>query len=466
MAFIEVNIDGESRKYEYTESIQGDPAYNINDDTVAIIKESKQEDLENEIEWIDAFKPYMECFLTPEKDKAKETERKYKVRAVMCVFEEFVNSEDDYELAKSIIDNLDSKIDSKIQEFKDDDNLYKSVCAAGHKLKNGDIKEIYWTKGQRMIRVRNSRVNGLTIWYPRQVVEQQIRREAAEAQQEPNKMAREAELKIFEKKFWDENGSLTAGIDDFNKKCNVGFFEDNDILDSSLGAQFLRYSSESAFGAGISWTDKIEAKASAKAEGSFALAQAQGSFSVHLPNEDGFGLMQFLKQEAPDFVKDDFTEIFMKVTLTTTGSAFLGACASVSLDLGVSVTEDKKAEGVAQAGVEIFAGAKAQAEAKFSIDTMFVEDDKLDVVRKKTGTVKERGNKIISSKGLGEWSSLGDASLGAYGAVGVGFEATFKCGYINSVGFYYQAKIGATLNTFIKYHLIIMDLKGLFGILR
>ncbi len=464
MAYLQLDFEDEIHNVEWEERIKGDVAYNINDDTVAVIRESKQEQFVREADWMDAFKPYLALLTQTESDKEKEADRKYKVQATLWLFDEYINAFSDSD-AQDIIDNLESRINAKVEEFKNDEQTYKSVCSKKHSIKNGDVKEVFWVKGQRMVRVRNSMVNGLTIWYPRKEVELQLQRESQQQIEQnnssPSKIAREAEIKIFEKKFWEADGGLIASVEDFNKTCNVGFFNDNKKLDSSLGAQFLRYSTESSAGANLNWADERKITIGAKSEGSFSLAECQGSFSIQLPNEDGLGIMQLLKREAPSFMDDDYTEVFFKVSLTTTGSAFVGACASVSVDMGLSLSskeaedsqlasarinrqEENDAEIFAGAsgGVDLFVGGKAQAEVKFSMDTMFVEDAKLDVVRAKTKTVGERGDAVISSKDCGvKWETLGEATIGAFAAWGYGISACFKLGYTDGV-FGYQMKAG------------------------
>ena len=59
MAHIELEIEGQTKKYEYEESIQGEVVYDINTNEVGIIREDQRSTFKQEVDWMDAFAPEM-----------------------------------------------------------------------------------------------------------------------------------------------------------------------------------------------------------------------------------------------------------------------------------------------------------------------------------------------------------------------------------------------------------------------
>ena len=457
MADIKVDIDGESRQYSYDEITDGYPVLNVGTDEVGILDPSFYEEMEKETARMEKFIPFMGCILKQEEDEAREQSRLFRTHAVILTYKEFLEAADDA-TSDQIVNNLADKVEEKERQLKDKEAFYASVIAKGYDISSDVHAEILKVRGKdalagaRMVRVRSEKIKNHCRWFHRD----QVKRQLGNENRENNKKVdggtiKTAELNFFKKEIWNEDGGLVPAIEDFNKQCNNAFFTDNPVLDTSVSAQFLRYSTEAVAESKAVWNkDEIDVKIGAKADASFSAAAAQGRFTIQVPDENGFGLMQFLKKEVPNFIQEEYTEIFMKVVLVTEGNAFVGACASVSTDLGLSCSQDdKKPEAKAQAGVELFVGAKAQAEASFAVDVMFVEDTQLEEMREATRTVGERGDEMVSAKdikekGLSNWRELGKLSAGFYVAAGFGAEATFAFGYFDN-HFRFQAKIGATV---------------------
>lgn len=134
------------------------------------------------------------------------------------------------------------------------------------------------------------------------------------------------------------------------------------------------------------------------------------------------------KTDDTDFVDKDCTEMFLLVQLSTKGSAFVGACAAISMDLGVSVNAKDQSGGLT-AGLDLFAGAKAGADSTMGLKMkLFSDEDQL---------------KGISPKTI-NWTTLAEVSYGGWGAIGIGLDAGFQLGYFDE-RFRFQAKIGLVL---------------------
>jgi len=430
---------------ESTIAIDGEIFYDTGSDEIGIITPSRMKEIQREIEWMDSFTPYMKVFLSKEEGH-REKDRAAEAKAVLHVMKEFTDAKTVAE-AQSIIKELDSRIQSVKDEILTDADNYNSTKAAGHKMKPGDVREVFWVSGKRMVRVRGKKIKSHNRWFSKKQVMQQLKKEQREDEKKRKSKkgpAKEAELKLFEKKLFSLEGSWSPEIEEFNSKCNINFFEDWDILDADIGAQFLRHSAEATFGATANWKEDKAIKISGKAEGSFALAQAQGHFDINLPSENGFNLIDLLRSINDKFVDSDCTEIFLLVQLSTKGSAFVGACASVSMDLGVSVKEKEKSSGL-EAGLDLFAGAKAGADSTLALKMkLFSDEDK---------------NKGTSLQSI-DWTTLADVSYGVWGALGIGLEAGFQLGYFDD-RFRFHAKIGIVLKagagTFVKGSLDVMN---------
>ncbi|WP_027471236.1 hypothetical protein [Saccharicrinis fermentans] len=154
--------------------------------------------------------------------------------------------------------------------------------------------------GVRMVRVRSEKIKNHNRWFNRKQVKQQIFKENRENNKKvDNNVIKTAECNFFKKEIWKEDGGLVDSLEDFNRSCNNEFFTDNAVIDSNVSAQFLRYSTEAV----------LDSKA--------------------VLNKDNVDLK-------------------------------IGACASVSTDLGLKCSRGERPEAVAQAGVELFAGAKSK----------------------------------------------------------------------------------------------------------
>ncbi len=425
------------------EEVDGEIFYDLAKDEIGIVKLKAMESINQEIKWMDAFTPHMKVFI-PSKE-GNEKDRKAEAKAVMYWLKEFADAKDDA-AAQKIVDNLDDNIAKTKDEILEDEEQFNSVKASGHKMKEGDVAEFFWVTGKRMVRIRSNKIKKRNRWFNKDQVMQQIKKEhkdAKEEKQKKNGPAKELEVKLFEKKLFSEEGGWSPEIEEFNKKCNINFFEESEVFDAGIGAQFLRHSAEGAFGATLNWKEDKAIKVGGKAEGSFALAQAQGHFDINLPNENGFDLISMLKSMDDDLVDDDSGEIYLLIQLSTKGSAFIGCCASISLDLGVSVKEKKGSStsdtsAGAEAGLDLFAGVKTGADATLGLKMKLISE--------------EDSKNNINPKSV-DWTTLADVSYGVWFAAGIGVQAGFKLGYFEN-RFRYQAKIGVVLKggagTFLK----------------
>lgn len=423
----------------------GEVFYDTAADEIGLIKPSRMEELKREFEWMNAFTPYMKVFLEKE-EGYREKDRRAEAKAVLHVMKEFVEATRGQE-AQGIIDNLDSRITEVKKEILDDEENYNTTKAATHKMKAGDVREVFWVGGKRMVRVRGHKIRPHNRWFNKKQVLDQLKKEQRDAREESRKQkgpAREAELKLLEKKLFSAEGSWSPEIEEFNTACNVNFLEDSEVFEADIGAQFLRHSAEAVFGATADWKEDKAIKIGGKAEGSFALAQAQGHFDINLPSENGFNLIDLLRSINDEFVDSDCTEIFLLLQLSTKGSAFVGACAAVSMDLGVSVKEKDQSGGL-EAGLDLFAGAKAGADSTLALKMKLFSDDD-----------RNRGTSLQSI----DWTTLADVSYGVWGGLGIGLEAGFQLGYKDD-RFRYQAKIGVVLKAgagqFVKGSLDAMN---------
>ncbi len=422
----------EKRAIEVTETtvaLDGEVFYDTGDDELGIVKPAQLAMLEREFEWMDSFTPHMKAFLSQDIGR-NEKDHAAQVQAVLRVMKEFVDAEDDAS-ARRIIEGLDARIAQVKDQILAGDQNYADATAAGHKMKPGDVRELFWVGGKRMVRVRGKKIRSHNRWFSKKQVLEQIRKEHREEQKERAKKkgsAKEAELKLFEKKLLSADGSWGPEIEEFNKKCHINFFENSAVLDGSMGAQFLRHSAEAVFGATANWKEDKAIKIGAKAEGSFALAQAQGAFDVNIPDENGFELLEYIRAIDKSLVDQDSGEIFLLLRLRTKGSAFVGACASISLDLGVSMKENQQSGGL-ETGVELFAGAKAGADTTLAMNMKLLSDEDMQ--------------QDVNPRSL-DWTTLADVTYGAWAAIGIGAEASIKLGYYDNA-LRFLAKIGLVL---------------------
>ena len=440
MAYIQIEIEGLTQRFDYTESIHGEVVYDINSDEVGIIRESERKSFEQEVEWMDAFTPHMACFLKQEEDEVKEADRKYQALASLIIYDEFVNAVNDESTSERIISNLATKIEEKKEELKANGPINTKAINISDKVHS----EILWAKGKRMVRVRSEKIKNHNRWFGKKQVQQQIEAGNKKENKTNTKTLKPTEIKLFKKEFWSEDGTINETFEAINNDLHKDFFEDNSKLNSSVEAKLLRYTTEAAADAKLDWSDKKELKAGAKATGSYSLAEASGDFSVSIPDQYGFGLMQYCKNIAPKAIDDDYTEIFLKIVLGIEGSAFVGVCASVSAEMGLSVTKGNE-NASAQAGLDMFAGAKGEAKTTFEFQMMFVDDAVMDTMREQLQTVGERGDKLVSSKEietkkLSKWEKVGSLEIGGFAAAGAGIAAVFVVEYFEG-RLRYQAKV-------------------------
>ncbi|MBD3346349.1 MAG: OmpA family protein [Chitinivibrionales bacterium] len=418
--------------------LDGEIFLNTSTDELGIISPGDMKAMRREIEIFDAFLPWMKAFVSEENMSDKK--RAATIHAVMY-WMRVICEERDEQKVDDIVASLDSKIDEEKRKYLNEREQKGNVSPMGHKLKAGNIQEYWWVTGKRMIRVRNKNVPKRYRWFDRKTVGRKLRSELGEEKgnrKENNRSHKELEIKLFEKKLFPPGEGESQWCKEFNENFKKDFWESNTILDGGIGAQFLRYSYEGALGASIKWGDEKSIKAGAKIEGSASLTQAQGEIKVNLPNESGFDLIDFLRTKDPGFVDDDCGSAFLMFQIAFTGSAFVGVCASIQAELGVvldpkspeankpSDSEESVSAGL-QAGVDFFAGAKVDADAKLSLLMRLIDD-------------YDTANNMKPEDG--DWQELGDASFGTWAAIGAGISAGFKVGYFNG-RVRYHSQIGA-----------------------
>jgi hypothetical protein len=379
----------------------------------------------------DAFKPYMTAFL-PAK-KANEKEQAALIKAVLAVMKDFIDAKDDTESEKII-----KELDKRIKENKDE-ILKSGNIAKGNKIKNGEIKEYYWASGNKMVRIRSTKIK--EHWRTYKLDTKKYKDDLEKTKNEKEKKTdtkstsnrlwnyvkkpeKESEVKLFEKVFFDKGNQVYS-------LGNTNFFEACDQIDAGLGAQFLRYSTEASVGSVIDWKNH-KVKVSGKIDGTAALLQGKGHFTLFLPEYDGIDVWATLRKIDPKFVKSTAKPLYLMLKINIAGSGFVGVCASLGTEIGVNVgqwtekdaKEKDKAEAKAGASLDLFAGAKASAEIS-GAGCMKIVDDK-NIAQQAT------------------WDELGSVSWGAYAAAGIGVTIGFKVGYWES-RFRYEAAIGVVL---------------------
>ena len=391
--------------------------------------------VKKDIDSFEAFKPYMEAFHPTQ--KVNEKEQAAEIKAVLAVMKEYIDAKNDEESDK-VIKELAKKIEEKKKEY-----LSAANVAQGSKMKSGEIKEYLWASGSRTVRSRIVRIRTKKVSYKWktykldtnklnvELAQDKAHKEKEEgAHEEKNKTSnkilkhvkkpeKEFELNLFEEKLFEAESTFTTLVD-------RNFFTDIDQIDAGVGAQMFRASADCAVESVVDWKNH-KIKSSLKASGSASLIQAKGHFTVYLPDYDGLDLWATLRKIDPKLVKSNAKPLYLAFKAEVTGSAFVGVCASIGLETGVSLGEPKKkgsAEAVADASLDLFAGAKASASLTLS------------------GLMKLIDDKQVAQKA--EWGVLGSVSWSAYAAIGVGLTLGFKVGYSESK-FQYEAKIGIVL---------------------
>jgi hypothetical protein len=405
-----------------------------------VVNPSDIEELKKEVSAFDAFVPYMKVFFSEEKGKQKENAAR--IGAILFCLKEFVDAKDEKK-SKEIIDGLAKKIEEKQKEL-----ITKENIASPNKLKDGDIKEYYHFKEQRRVRLRATKTKPAWRTYPldTKALNEEINKRKARAEKKiSNEEAlgavkkhltkplkeESAESKIFETKLLENDKT-------FCELFNLNFFEGVDQLDAGISAQMFRFAVEAKIGSAFDLS-KREIKISAKAEASVALAQAKGHFTIYFPEKNGFDLIKVLRSEAPDFIDKNAKPIYLMIKINLEGSGFIGICASVGLEAGVTLnnpkSEDNKGNTAkTEASIELFAGAKVGAEATISANMKLISD-----------------NRTVAQ--VAEWNELTSFTWGAWAAIGVGLEVAYKIGYWDG-RFRMVAKAGLVLKggagTYIK----------------
>ena len=329
-----------------------------------------------DVDAFDAFKPYMDVFFP--KQKINEKQQAAEIKAVLAIIKEFVEAKNDEE-GEKIIKSLAEKIEEKKKEYLNAPNV-----AQGEKMKSGEIKEYLWASGSksirsRIIRLRTKKVTGYkwksykldTKKFNEELEKDKARKEKAEHPQESNKEGekenekhpvankllkhikkpeKEFELNLFEEKLFEAEKVFLP-----LKERN--FFEEIDQIDAGIGAQMFRLSAECSVESVVDWKNH-KIKSALKGSASASLIQAKGHFTVYLPDYDGWDVWATLRKIDPNLVKSNAKPLYLLLKFNIDGSAFVGACASIGLETGISLGDAKKkdtGEAVADASLDLFA---------------------------------------------------------------------------------------------------------------
>ncbi|MEN9308707.1 MAG: hypothetical protein RL173_2639, partial [Fibrobacterota bacterium] len=321
----------------------------------------------------------------------------------------------------------------------------KAALEPGYKIKEGGIKEYLRINNRRAVWGFGAFIGKDARWQPRDEVLRRIREERAQEKQDAKEKKgpeSELELKIFEKKLFEASGSLSSSVDDFFNKHAINLGSGSKNLDLTLAASAFRCSAEAAYGASINWKESKKVKIGAKAEASFALAQAAGAFTISIPEKGGVDLIRILRDVDPRLVKSSARALPILIEMQVKGNAFVGTTASASIEAGLDLKQgapkaskpgekpsSKSPEGGLEAGCDLFAGAKASAAVSLALKAKLLKD----------ADIRAKKNPFEA-----DWTSLCDISYGGWAAWGVGLTAGFKLGYFDKK-WVFQGKIGVVI---------------------
>jgi hypothetical protein len=421
--------------------------FNIATKEFVLVPGSQVGMINNEVKSFDAFKPYMNDFF-PESSGNEKLQAAH-IKAAIFYLEKFVQAADDKE-AKKILAELPQKIPEKTKEILNSGNSFNPSS-----LKNGDVVRYLRFRENRTVCLRKPRGKMLKKTYKLDEkdlnLELKKRKERAKNKQEPavpisqrkkdsvslirkaiNKAQKQesAESTIFEKTFWDASDQLYKLVDQ-------NFFEDIDQFDAGINAEVLRVASDAKFGSTFDLLNK-NIKIGGKANASVSLFQSKGHFNIYLPSFSGFDLVALLRKIDPRIVQADAKPIRLMLEIGLKGEVFAGVCASIGAEAGVQLrstgtTGEKKDEAKFEAGVELFAGAKASANVSISAQMKLIKDEK---------TLQQSA----------KWETIGIINYGGYGAVGLGADLSFTLGYWDG-RFRMAARIGLVVKAGAGTHI-------------
>jgi hypothetical protein len=395
--------------------------FNLETKEFVVVPPSQSTALNNEVKSFDAFKPYMDAFL-PDKVTNEKEQAAY-IKAVLFYIEKFVKAANDKE-ANDVLAGLSQSISKKKEEFLKKENNF-TPCA----LKNGEIVQYLRFRENRTVSIRKTKNKPFSKTYKLDEkdlnLELKKRKERAQNKDETpkpiseriketnsiirkavNKATKEetAESKLFEQVLWD-NGNQVYEI------VNKNFFEDINQLDAGISAQVLRIASDAKYGSTVDLKN-LKVKISGKAEGSLSVFESKARLKIYLPDFNGFDLVAHLRKIDPRLVRADAKPILLMLQMSLQGSAFVGVCASIGLEAGASLKSKNMTsnEGKFDASLELFAGAKASADVSVSANMKLIKDER-------------------APKQTEGWELLGSITYGGYGAIGLGFDASFRIGY-------------------------------------
>lgn len=442
-------VNLQTNKKHKVQVVEDDILYDMTTDELIILDSSTCSQFQDDIAKLQEFDPFIKASLPEDGDKpATSKEKAARLKATIHFMSEFTKV-DDPDKEKLILQDLDNKIKKKIDEIIAADDRASANTANGGGLKEGHVKEILWFREKRVVRTKAGAVKAHNRTFSRKQVEQQVKKELRDQKKENKKQGmkpvREEEIKLFEKKLYDKNGHLFKAAKEFSDECNWNYFEDCDVLEAGIGAQFMRYSADVKGELKCDWKNNKTIQLSGKASGSFALAQAQGHFDVSVPDENGLDIIEVIRSFDNNLIDKGTPPLLVMLQVKFGGSAFVGLCGSIGLDAGISLKDPLAKDGEplkAQAGLDLFAGAKTQADVTLSAQMKLVDDVNTNV------------NAVA-------WTEMSSFQYFAWAAAGVGLTAYIKAGYWKE-RFRFEAKVGVVLKlgagTGIKFSIAPIDI--------
>ncbi len=466
--FVEDRREGSEHKgtfhlqiFEYTPSIQvlfeQKPGGADLDSRFLVVDDEHKALLEREIEWFDRFTPHMEGFIAPQGEPGPESAAH--CRALFEIMNEFIDAEDD-EAAAAIVDDLDRLLaqrkqihEQEIRSEEVNPQEVETKSKRGHKIKDGSVRHVFWVSGQRRVRIRSTKIKQHWRTHNRAQTLAKIKEgylaKGGDGKNGGKKSPTSKDVDLIGYKIFKEDGEWSDEVAKFNDECKIDIIN-NEIANMSADAEFLRWAVEAKAGATYDWTENRKVFVGGKAQGSFTVAQGNGSFDLNLPSEDGFDLIEFLRKHAPQekgLIHAKTGKLRLRFTLLFTGTAFVGASASVFAGAGLQLATAKNpgSEGGFEAGLDAFAGAKVQA----------------SVALECSAKISTSSDGALEA---GDWKALAKVEYGGYAAAGLGLTGSFKFGYYDG-RLRLVAKIGLVVKlgagTFLK---VAVDVQQIYKV--
>jgi hypothetical protein len=368
--------------------------------------------------------PYFHPDSPADKTRAGDLQRAAYLEAALGFLSRFCEETDEKksdELAKSAAESIEE--DKK--KIEKDESFAERVLVKGSGMEAGWVQKVYSTRGKRALWVRPGAVGSHVRWMTKKQALKAIQKDYKNsAEEDKEKATGKTPARINELNFYElfdsKKGTFAPGVEKYFEEIGLKeYLVEDRHLQGGASIQALRYSLEGKIGSNINWKKEREVKIEAKVEGSLSLIAGQGHFDIYLPNKEGFDLIAAVQGMAPGLFKAGTKPMPFQIQLKMAGNAFVGACASASGGLGISLKAKK--EGGVECGLEAFAGAKVGAEAGIAIRV-----------------------KLWNDKGEGKFEDLSEVTYGAWGAVGIGAEFVFKLGYYEGK-YRFQMRAGVVL---------------------